>query len=114
MKEKNLKNNAYLYKGTKRGTNIENREPNQSEYKTPSHLSKWTEDAVIQEVYRVAPIVYDTVSWKNTFYEKDDFVQDAAMFVLKLYRKNYFATDRDNIGTIIYKLLSGFFLLNKH
>lgn len=84
---------------------------------TPRGTSKedsiWDEDSVIAVVYNVAPRVYYRKRWPQP-YTIDDFVQDSAMYILDLYRKNYFPTDQDNIDPIIYRLLDGFFIINKY
>ena len=94
------------YEVTKRGTSTK-------DYSTPEHLSKWNEEQVTQAVYNVAPRVYTKRNWQGTRYTLEDFCQDSAMYILRLYRTNYFSTDRDNIEPIIYRLLNGFFSFNK-
>lgn len=84
---------------------------------TPRGTSKedsiWDEDSVVGVVYNVAPRVYYRKRWPQ-LYTIDDFVQESAMYILDLYRKNYFPTDQDNIDPIIYRLLDGFFIINKY
>jgi hypothetical protein len=85
------------------------------DYGTPEHLSLWNEDGIAEETYKVASKVYSNYNWwKNTNYHEEDFVQDAVMYMVNLYRKNYFPTDQDNIKGIIYRLLNGFFVRNMY
>lgn len=76
--------------------------------KDPVELSKWNAETIVDAAYRVAPKVYYTKNWKNTNYDLDDFVQDAAMYILELYNDRYFPLDRENIDGMIYKMLKTF------
>lgn len=73
----------------------------------------WSEEEFVAEVYKVAPIVYRGRSWLGSKYSEDDFVQDAAVFMLEKFRDKYFDVTRDDLKPIIYRLLNGYFSLNK-
>lgn len=76
----------------------------------------WTEDDVAEATYNVAPIVYNnrvtTGSWVDTAYTKEDFTQEAALYMVGLFRKNYFRTDNDELEPIIYRMLNNHFVSN--
>jgi hypothetical protein len=77
-----------------------------------SKTSVWDEESIAGVVYKVAPRVYGKKCWPD-HYTLDDFVQDAAMYIIRLHRENYFPTDRPNIDSIVYRLINGFFVMNK-
>ncbi len=76
-------------------------------------LSKvWTEDEVVEATYRVATNVYYRSALTRLRYDKDDFLQDAALFILNKFRDKYFEITTDNAEPLIYSLLNNWFKRN--
>lgn len=100
------------------GRNIAKRRSNEELASTeaPGNINpnpKWTEEAVAEVAYRVSPKVYNKYDWKLMRYTKDDFVQDAVIYILDLYDRRYFPLNEDSIDAIVYRMLDGFFVINK-
>lgn len=89
-------------------------------YSSPDYVVKtgehWTEDDVALAVYNVAPIIYNNKAqqgaWDNTSYTEEDFVNEAALYTINLFRNKYFSTDFDSLEPIIYRMLNSHFVRN--
>ena len=88
-------------------------EPGEHNYE---NIRGWTEDELVSAVYNVAPIIYNSKTragvWDNTSYTEEDFTQEAALYALGLFRKNYFNTDYDILEPIVYRMLNSHFVWN--
>lgn len=78
-------------------------------------MPKFTQEEIANSVYKVAPLVYRRKDWSFTDYPEDDFIQDAAMHMIRLNEEGYFDNNKsgvENLDGLTYKLLSGHFVLN--
>lgn len=77
---------------------------------------EWKETDVINATYKSAKILYYKKKsqgfWQGTNYTEDDFAQDAVLYILGLFRKQYFKTDYDTLEPIIYRMLAGHYVNN--
>ena len=73
----------------------------------------WAEEDVVNVAYKAARSIYRKYSWASSKYSEEDFIQDAAMSILKCFRDGYFTATTDNIYPIVYRLIDGYFVYNK-
>lgn len=76
--------------------------------------SGWKDEDVINMSYKAAGIVYDKYRWDTANYTKDDFQQEAAIYILNKFNMGYFDANNDNIFPIVYRLIDGHFVYNKY
>lgn len=73
---------------------------------------------LIEATYEIALSVYKKYSWNdNTVYSLDDYKQDAAMEILRLFDSRFITPPREgytqtNLKTYVYSILDKFFTIN--
>jgi len=75
---------------------------------------KWDRDSLVDITYKIAPAVYSKYDWKNLKYSIEDFTQDAVMYIMDLYDRDYLDLTLNNIGPLINRMLNGHFVYNMY
>jgi hypothetical protein len=75
----------------------------------------WDKDSVIDLVYEVAPKVFQIKRFwfDGTTYTQEDFTQDAALFIWEKMEEGYLDLTAPHLESIIFTLLSNYFIYNK-
>lgn len=72
-------------------------------------------DELVGIAYEVAPMIYFKAGWKDTVYNRDEFIQDAATYIWDKYNEGYFDSKTDSqLRPMVIGMLSGYFLKNQY
>lgn len=72
-------------------------------------------ETLIDIAYEVAPYLYFKADWRNTVYSRDEFIQDAAIYIFDKYNQGYFDNKTDEqLRPMVIGMLSGYFLKNQN
>jgi len=102
-----MDNTKVIFNGYKLNKTDPNRE---SLYDNSCFLHR--EDEVVKESYKAANTVYSNTNWDGASGSREDFRQEAAMYIIKKFRSGYFDGSRKNLFPIIYRLIDGYFAYN--
>lgn len=97
------------------GVVLESRQLNKKLIKEHKLSEGFTLEHLVDIVYKVAGNIYYRKEWPESMYSKEDFIQEAAIYIVDKWNEGYFeGKDHTNIVPAVIGMLNGWFLRNKH